>query len=510
MALAFPPFNMGQMAWLCLVPLFWALENCGRGEAFRRGYIAGLVFFGMTTWWIVHVTMPGSVGLVAFLSLYFGAAAAAFVMVRTLISRKCATAGSENNDPIIRNLIVAVVGTACWTTLEWLRGWFLWGGFPWNFLGVSQWQAVPLIQFANVTGVYGVSALLCFVNYTFYFTTRRFAQQLGKAVPVHRLSWEFYAGMVLVCLAFVHGVREIRAATGQESRTLRLGLVQADIPQTLKFDPESRKLILSRHRELTEALLAAHPDLIIWPETAMPWAVQNDRESVELITNILARSNAHLLTGFVDIRPPKMFNAAILLTPQPSIAGIYRKTHLVPFGEYIPLRALWSPLLKRIGPKDYDVDDFLDLSTGDGYTVFDAKGFRFGAVICYEDTVASLYRRFVQHGVDFMVNLTNDAWFKTSPESELHLANAVFRAVENRRPLVRATNNGITCVVNEQGFIRARCLPFIQASLSYELNVPGGREQTFYTKHGDVFVGICGVISIAMMGVLFTLRRHDD
>jgi apolipoprotein N-acyltransferase len=302
-------------------------------------------------------------------------------------------------------------------------------------------------------------------------------------------------------------MREIRSSTEQPSRTVRLGLVQPDIPQSLKFDPNQKQMILSRHRDLTEALLADHPELIIWPETATPWVIQNDQESVGLVTNILARSKAYLLTGFFDDHRPKMYNAAILFTPQPSIAAVYRKLHLVPFGEYIPLRAMWSPLLKRIGPKDYDVDDMFDLSPGNEYTVFEANGFRFAAVICFEDTVADVCRRFVQRDVDFMVNLTNDAWFKTSPEAEMHLANAVFRAVENRRPLVRATNNGVTCVVNEHGFIRARCAPFTQASLSYELQMPVDRTQTYYTRHGDVFVAACAATSVVAIG-LAAIRRN--
>jgi apolipoprotein N-acyltransferase len=506
-ALAFPPFNISQMAWFSLVPLLFAVENCDWGEAFRRGYIAGLVFFGMTVWWLVHVTVPGAVAVIAFLALYFGAAAVVFATACARIAKTNAASDGEHGDTVIQNLGAAVVGTACWVTLEWVRGCFPLGGFPWNFLGVSQWQATPLIQFANVTGVYGVSALLCFVNHAFYFTIRRLVRQMGRATVTRRLHWEFYVAMLLVCLALWHGIAEIRSGSGQPSRTLHLGLVQPDIPQTLKFDPDERGLILGRHRQLTEALLADHLDLIIWPETAIPWAVQYDPESIELVTNILARSKAHLLTGFFDNRRPKMFNAAILFTPQPAISAIYRKIHLVPFGEYIPLRHVWSPLLRKIGPKDYDVDDFFDLSAGQEYTVFDVRGFRFGAVICYEDTVPDLYRRFVQHDVDFMVNLTNDAWFKTSPELETHLANAVFRAVENRRPLVRATNNGVTCVVSEHGFIAARCAPFRDNSLSVALPLPTDHAQTFYTRHGDLFVGACAAIFAVAIG-LAAFRRN--
>jgi len=394
-----------------------------------------------------------------------------------------------------------VVGSACWTVIEWVRGWFLMGGFPWNFLGVSQWQAGALIQFASVTGVYGVSALLCLVNYAFYFTIRRFVRQIGNATPMRRLSWEFYVAMLLVCAAFLQGIREMKSARDLNTRSVRLGLVQPDIPQSLKFDPGERKLILSRLGNLTEALLASGPQLIVWPETAMPWAIQYDKESVDLISNIVVTSNAYLLTGFFDDRNPRVYNAAMLFTPQPAMSAVYRKTHLVPFGEYVPLRSLWAPLLKRIGPKDYNVDDFFDMTSGEDFTVFQALGYRFGTVICYEDTVPGLYRQFVQRHVDFMINLTNDAWFKTSPELEMHLANAVFRCVENRRPLVRATNNGVTCVISEHGFIRSRCQPFTQGSLSCELALPVDRAETFYTLHGDVFVAACAAITVLGIGL---------
>jgi apolipoprotein N-acyltransferase len=498
-AWAFPPFNISQIAWLSLAPLLFAVENCPTAEAFRHGYIAGLTFFGLTTWWVVHVSVPGAIALIAFLALYFGAAAALFALISKRIAAPSGTSEGGHGDSILRNLAAALVGSACWTTLEWVRGWFLMGGFPWNFLGVSQWQAGPLIQFASLTGVYGVSALLCFVNYAFFFTIRRFVRHIGDPALMRRLSWEFCLAMLLVGLAFMHGIAEIRAGQQQKTRVLRLGLAQPDIPQSLKFEPGEKRLILSRLADLTDVLLAKRPDLVIWPETAMPWAIQYDSESVTLVTNILAKSQALLLTGFFDDRGPKSYNAAVLFTPQPRVSAIYRKIHLVPFGEYVPLRSMWAPLLKRVGPRDYNVDKFFDLSSGDETTIFQVLGFRFGTIICFEDTLPGLYREFVQHDVDFMVNLTNDAWFKTSPELEMHLANAVFRAVENRRPLVRATNNGITCVVGEHGFIRSRCPPFVQGSLSCELSVPTERSTTFYTRHGDVFA--VGCIAISALGI---------
>ena len=274
LALALPPHNMGQLAWLALVPLLFALEDCRLEEAFRRGYVAGLVFFGMTIWWIYHVTPAGTVGLIGFLALYLGVGAIVFVKAGRLLSDPAKSENPVGAGGAIRNLLVATVATAGWVTLEWLRGKLLFGGFPWNFLGVT--------QFASLTGVYGVSALVCFVNFAFYFTIRRFLAQVRTRGVRWRLSWEFYVAMGLISLAFWHGTAQVFLRPDGKPRLTRLALVQGNIPQTLKFEPEQKPMILERYRTLTESVLAGRPDLIVWPETATPDALRYDRESFEL------------------------------------------------------------------------------------------------------------------------------------------------------------------------------------------------------------------------------------
>jgi len=497
LAFALPPFKAGQLGWVGLVPLLFALENCSPGESFRRGYIAGLVFFGMTVWWVIYTTeggaplpaaVSGVVALVAYLALYFGAAAVWFALVSGLITKASA-------DSAWRNLVVAILSTAGWVTLEWIRGTFLFGGFGWNGLGITQHAAVPLIQFACVTGVYGVSALVCFFNFAFFQTIRRFVRNIGAEAPLRRLSWEFYVAILLVCVAFIYGLHVINAGREHHPvKSLRLALIQADIPQTLKFEPEQKPMILDRYGSLTRKAMVAQPELIIWPETATPEPLRFDPDSFGLATNLAHDSNACLLTGTIDATPfaspPEAFNAAILLQPDGALGGVYHKIHLVPFGEYVPLRKI-APFMKRLTP----IPDSFE--RGGEFTVFEVAGTRFATVICFEDTVPELYRGFVARGVDFMVNLTNDAWFKTSPAAEMHLANAVFRCPESHRPLVRCTNNGITCIVDQFGFIdpKTRLPPFVDASLNCELQVPSQSPPTFYTLHGDIFVGVCAAIS---------------
>ena len=489
LALALPPFDVGELGWIALIPLLLAIEGCNWREAFRRGYVAGLVFFGMTTWWVVHVTLPGMVALVAFLALYFGAGAMWFGWGASPREGMRLT-----TDSAFGNLAGAAIGTAGWVVLEWVRGHFPLGGFGWNGLGVTQHRVLALIQFASVTGEYGVSALVCFVNFAFYFTLCRFMRQIRKDAPRWRLSWEFYAAMALIALAFGHGVREIFPKEPKSSRPVRLALVQGNIPQTLKFEPTQKPMILERYRTLTETATLAQVDMIIWPETATPEPLRYDPESFALVTNLAVRANAPLLTGTIDATPfsspAEWFNGAILIRPDGSLGEIYHKLHLVPFGEYVPLRKIF-PLMKHLTPI---TDSF---ERGREFAVFHIDELRFGVVICFEDTVPEVYRVFVQRGADFMVNLTNDAWFKDSPAAEMHLANAVFRAVENRRPLVRATNNGVTCVVNEHGGVHpnTRLAPFIAGMLVCELTVPHESGRSFYTEHGDWFTGGCAVIA---------------
>jgi len=495
-ALALPPFNAGQLGWVALIPLLFALENCSLREAFRRGYIAGLAFFGATVWWVIYTTeggapfaaaLSGVVALVAFLALYFGAGGMWFSAVSRLVTK-------PDTDSAWRNLLVAILSSAGWVTLEWIRGKFLFGGFGWNGLGVTQHEAVPLIQFACFTGVYGVSALVCFLNFAFFQTIRRFVRNIGAETPLHRLSWEFYIAMVLVCAAFLHGLGEIRTRRSLGPvKTLRLALIQGNIAQTLKFDPAEKPMILDRYGSLARKAIALQPELIIWPETATPEPLRFDPESFALVTNLAHEANAALLTGTIDVTPfaspAEAFNGAILVRPDGSLGGIYHKIHLVPFGEYVPLRKI-VPFLKWVTPI---TDSF---ERGDAFTLFEVSGLRFGTVICFEDTVPEVYREFVRPGADFMVNLTNDAWFKTSPEAEIHLANAIFRCAETRRPLVRCTNSGVTCVVDQFGFVdpKTRLPAFTDGSLSCELAVPPPSAPTFYTQHGDVFAGACTVI----------------
>ncbi len=513
LALALPPFQHVELAWAGLIPLMVATAGCERGEAFRRGYLAGFVFFGMTVWWTCHVTIPGMVGLVAFLALYFGLAGMWFA----LLMRRW----DPPKDSALKHIGISIAMTAGWVTLEWVRGWFLFGGFGWNMIGVTQWRTIPVIQFASVTGVYGVSALVVLVNATLFFTGRRFVRQVRDRQVARRLSWEFYLGVILFAVAFVGGLRVMmsqeQAYRNGSARSLRLAAVQGNIPQSLKMVREAEAPhVLATYRRWTETTFPAKPELIIWPETATPGYLRFDEDCYALVTNLAATSGAYLLTGSMDAQfngenARADYNAALMIRSDGSLAGLYRKIHLVPFGEYVPVRNV-LPFLKWLTPIGESLERGRELTHFQVARLDPAsdtfKQATFGVVICFEDTVPELYRRFVSPDVDFMVNITNDGWFQESPAAMLHLANAVFRAVETRRSLVRVTNSGMTCVVDATGRVVTKLPAFMPGCMTFELRMTDDRGTTFYVKHGNVFAWSCAGLTIMLVFALSGKRLN--
>ncbi|MCX7885674.1 MAG: apolipoprotein N-acyltransferase, partial [Verrucomicrobiae bacterium] len=327
-------------------------------------------------------------------------------------------------------------------------------------------------------------------------TVNRFLRWRFGEEDTRRLSWELYVAVLLVCMVFLDGLKQLRA-DGGTVRGLHVALIQGNIPQRVKFDPGEKPMIMERYRALTEKAALLQPELIIWPETGTPGALRYDAESYTLVTNLAALAKAPLLVGTMDVQGGDWFNAAALVQQDGRISGLYHKIHLVAFGEYVPLRKIF-PWMKWLTPIDGSFE------RGTTYSVFALGTARFGVVICFEDTIPDLYRRFILRGVDFMVNLTNDAWFKESPAAEMHLANAVFRAVESRRPLIRCTNNGVTCVVDEFGFVKPerRLPPHQEGLLVCTVPLAGAGAQTFYTRHGDWFVALCALVSVFGCGWL--------
>jgi apolipoprotein N-acyltransferase len=287
--------------------------------------------------------------------------------------------------------------------------------------------------------------------------------------------------------------------------------VQADIPQQEKFDPEFSSQIFQRFTRLSEIALRSSPppNLLIWPESSMPEPVRDpNTESNDFVIEFSASSKTDLLLGALDVEDGHDYNAAVVILGATQQMQVYRKVHLVPFGEYIPLRhsfPLFAAVAGRWVPGDFDA--------GKDYTVFHLTNseVRIAPLICFEDTIGELTRQFVIRGANLLVDLTNDAWFLHSSGSQQHLANAIFRCVETRRPMVRAANTGVTCFVNELGRVTQMlqdetASTFGEGILTGEIKVPAESELTFYALHGDLFAKACTAVTLIATIVMIWIR----
>ncbi len=492
LTLCFPRWDQGWLAWLALTPLICAVffpHNDGRRVALRKaalGYVAGLVFFTSTFVWLSTtlaalyenrwlLALAPLVAMVfsfyfAFWTWFIGA-----VLVRDDAARKFPRS--------LGNLGTAAAGACAWVAHEWVRE-RLFGGFGWNDLGVALHRDLPMIQIADITGVPGLSFLVVFCNLMAVIIVRRIIGELGP-VFMKRIRWEFSFTMALIALVFAYGVRALLQKETGESVSLRVVAVQPNIAQTEKFDADMEAKIFAELAKLTglAALARPAPQLVLWPESATPRSMFADDVNYNFVLDQAKALDGALLLGTTDFDPEKRedYNTAALLTSHGEKQQFYRKMHLVPFGEYLPLRPVFAPLCGQMVPADF--------TPGREATVLELPDpkLRLAALICFEDTLGELTRRFVQGGAQVLVNITNDGWFAQSPAAEQHLANAVFRAVENRRPLLRCGNTGVTCAVDAQGRVEPWLKPFQQGFVAREVRIPVNPSTTFYTRHGDWF-----------------------
>ena len=539
---AFPPGRWPELAWLALAPLLIVCRFAAPGAAFRLGILAGAAYWIVTLRWLLRLAETGTVWPVAALAwialaLYMALYTGAFGVLASRLLRwsegpapYSSGPGDGGAEPAagaggrrLRRLALLAVVPAAWVGLEYLRSHLL-TGFPWNELGVSQFRNLVVIQIAEWGGVYAVSALLVSMNVALALAALRVLD--GWRRPTLRQSsgqgrrrdvpLEFVAAVTAAALCMTWGCHRLRVlAQPEEGRpTVRVAAVQPCIPQLKKWTPDSAAEIREALGVQTERALTLEPDLVIWPETALPTAIsvdpsgtlRTDEDTVGLLRDLFADKPVALLAGAMELigpeKDPIWYNASVLIRDL-RVTGRYRKQHLVPFGEYLPFDQC-CPLIKRMAPLGFSC------TPGTEPTVFrlDRPPVRFATLICFEDIVPGLARRAVRAGAQFLVNQTNDAWFDPSALSLQHMSHCVFRCVENRVDAVRSANTGVTCVIDRRGRLEliaedgARCAPAFKAS---RVAARADREPfTFYTRHGDaVFALPCALL--ALLGLILEL-----
>lgn len=492
LAAAFPSVDLTPLAWVGLVPLLLAIRTRRPRAAFGLGWLTGLTFWLATCYWIVNtighytaVPVPIAAGVLLLMSsvlaLYHGAFAAG---VRWMEER---------------GLPAIWIAPALWVTLEWLRGWFF-IGFPWAALGYSQWRFHDLVQMAEVTGVYGVSAVLVFFNVVAAAVLRERGRGVRPLLP----ALVVVTGLVTV-LPFVGRLRAASVDAMPAEGRLRIGLTQGNVEQDRKWDPAFQGETMARYRELTLAAARNGAQLVAWPETAAPFFFQEQGPLRDEMLDIAHAAGVPIVFGSPAFRQTlggqiQQLNRAYLLMPDGREHGTYDKIELVPFGEYVPFaRVLFfvsQMVTTAVG----------QIGAGLVHTVFELPAEKFGVLICYEGIFPSLTRTFVAGGADFLVNVTNDAWYGQTSAPYQHLIQGTFRAIENRVPVVRAANTGISAIIDADGRIRWQGPLFEQLWHVDEVSWTGVR--TFYTRFGDVFVYLCAAVTAAAIVAGVWRRRR--
>lgn len=500
--------DLGILAWIALVPLLIAIKDKRPKSAFSLGLLAGLVsFLGILYWIRILSPLVGLFVLAFYLALYI----ALFCFLFNFISQRYLLTCSPAHLPTCLSIFIAPI---LWVSLEYIRSVLL-SGFPWALLGYSQYLNTPLIQISEFTGVYGVSFLIVLVNATIAYTISvvRLPRSSPKAMVwgrpssiVHKILPVVIAAVILVA-CFTYGKLILRTShlTPRNSE-LKVGIVQGNIDLEEKWSGILHEKVLDTHIRLTEEVAKEEPELIVWSETATASCLKHEGGDLVQLSDLARRLGSHLLIGSLDLAPENnYYNSAFLISPKGDIVYQYNKVHLVPFGEVIPLRRqlpFLARFVERMGGGG--------IKAGKELTIFDLNGKRFGVLICYEGIFDNLVRRFVKKGADFIVNITNDAWYERTSAPYQHFSFSVFRAIENRVPIVRAANTGVSGFIDSQGRIRKDLDIFLEGTLVDKINLKSQacppkleerRRETFYTRFGNLFAYLClGLSGLFLIG----------
>jgi apolipoprotein N-acyltransferase len=539
---AFPKVSVAGCAWIAPGLMLGAALGTRGGEAFRIGYTAGLAHYLSLLYWLLLIPyrwqgIPlgpalGWLALSGFVALFPGAWV--WLMAEMAYSARArgdgsppGASGSAGESFPFVGLASALAPTWLGRSLWMLCGGALWvawemilarvfGGFPWSPLGASQYPILPLIQMASATGVYGLSFVAVWVSLALLS-----AAMMMILRPGARSVWlaEVCVPVLAVAGLFNLGLRELRNESVAE-RTLKVMLVQPSIPQALIWDLSQDTNRFNQLVQYSDQVLTNKADLLIWPESGVPRMVRYDTNTFAAISGLARHHQVWMIVGSDDMEPRRgaadpeavdYFNSSFLVNPEGRLAARYIKRQMVIFGEYVPLQR-WLPFLGWFTPVG------TGFTAGTGPAGFDLEGLgvKTSVQICYEDIFPHLVRTDVAPDTDFLVNITNDGWFGNSAEQWQHATAALFRAVENRVPLIRCCNNGLSCWIDGHGRLREVLrdpegtvygMGYLRAEIPI-LSDGARHPLTFYTRKGDVFGWSCAGLSAVILATKVRVSRR--
>lgn len=492
---SFPKLDLSFMAWVALVPFLISLYKKDSRKAFHAGFFFGIVYFFGTLYWIYHsinhyggMPLLASIAFVILLCFVLSLYPGIFAVLFSVTIRKT-------------QLPALLIAPVFWTVLEFLRT-YIFTGFPWASTGYTQYKSLTLIQISDLTGIYGVSFLVVAVNGA--LADLFLLKQRTKDMPLFPLSHTVIGFAVLASLfvaTYLYGHSKLREQ--REGKTIRVSIAQGNIEQDKKWAPEFQNAVMTTYKELSREAAQSSPAMIVWPETAVPFFFSADEEYSNDLIEFQRQLNSSLLFGSILIKEKRgenyvLSNSAVLLDESGRVTYVYDKIHLVPFGEYVPLQKILFFVNKLVvGIGDY--------AGGNRLIRAEMPSGSFATVICYEIIFPGLVRKFYSTGGDFIVNITNDAWFGNTSGPYQHFTMAVFRAVENRKPVIRAANTGISGYIDSYGRILSHTGLFEKTVLTEDLRTDS--TITFYAKFGDLFAYACIVFSVIMLANLLSKAR---
>lgn len=479
--LSYPSLPLGFLAWVGFVPLFIVLFKCKNNFSFKYGYLAGITSHFLTLYWIGFNSGAGFVPVffsllsaVFYLSLFWG------LFTKTL--------------GILINIKPSFLwfSPLIWTSIEWIRSL---GplGFPWIDLALTQTHFLPLIQMMDVTGSSGVSFWIMILNVLLFLCFKSIDS---------RKKYSIYA-IGLILLLWVFGLMKINSIENVPvNNSIQVAITQPNVDPNEKWERGNREPTFILMHKLLDKAINMSPDLILWPETALPSYLRLSDSDRRPLQKKVDSFNIPLLAGTIDKKlskqgSPLYFNGSIYLQPnKPS--EFYHKVKLVPFAEYVPL----SDNFPKLSELNFGQGNF---TRGNEFTLFSIGDEYFSNLICYESSLPDVVRKFVMRGAKFLTIQANDGWLGNTSGPSQHFELAILRAIENRRSIVRSANTGISGVITPSGKVKVQ--KNIGERSVFMESVPLFEINTFYTKYGNILGKWSLIIIVLLLGVLIWLKK---
>lgn len=497
LSLSFPPLKLGFLAFGGLIPFFILLQDTRYKQAIKWGYITGLfVNFG-SLYWISWVTIPGAVAAILYLPVFFIIYAIFHTFIRLRLGEKY--------------LYLCI--PFLWTGIEYLRSLGVLG-FPWTSLAYTQTYYLSLLQYASYTSLYGISFWIVLINVIIMLMLKNY-NDLKKVV--------FYF-IILICLFIFPWIYGKMVIPDEETarEKIRVAIIQGNIDPYAKSDLEFWEENFRIYERLSKQAATQQPQLIIWPETAMPCYLRYNTEYLTKVRNLVSELNTPLITGAHDFKYVSnndylTFNAAFLISPHSYYLDSYAKLHLVPFGERVPFTEFFPAFRDfleslEMGEGNFSPGDqlktfYIPISTPDNDSIIQTR-IKVSVVICFESLFSDLVRKFiVDKGAQLLVIITNDGWFKRSAAPYHHAQAAVLRAIENRISIARSANTGVSMFIDPYGRTIKASPIFEELYLVDKVSLRN--ETTFFTRHGNIFSITISVLNLGPL-IIALLKKDQE